>query len=94
MAIRFQWESEDSIFMAEAQPYDPEKVMLFDCISIDRHSGKTHQFQATLPQVTAIFALGFGSVGEDNTPGYHISVLYEAAQAALVKCERECSPIP
>lgn len=94
MAFHITMVMEDSIFMADAQPHDPEKAMLFDCISIDRHSGKTHQFQATLPQVTAIFALGFGSVAEDSTPGYHISVLYEAAQGALVKCERECSPIP
>ncbi len=96
--FRVEMEMEDTIMIAtEALSTSEEgrvNATSFDVLLIDRHSGKTHKTQMTFTELTAVFALGFGSVGEERTDGYWPERLYSQVKECLKDCPGECSPIP
>ncbi len=73
---------------------DGERVQHWKVVLFDGLTGKSFLGRWSLPELTAILALGIGSVGEDDTPGYQIDTLYKVAAPALKGCPRECYPIP
>lgn len=70
------------------------KGIKWDVLLIDGVTGTKHRCVWTFEQLTAIFALGVGSVGEDNASGYHAEKLQSIAESALECCPKECWPIP
>lgn len=66
----------------------------FHLTAIDALSGKTATATCTLDQLTAIFALGFGSVGENNTPGYWTDKLYDQIKGLFDDWPTDCRPVP
>lgn len=61
---------------------------------IDNLTGKCEKIKWTSEQMSAVLALGLGSVAEDSVPGYDTELLYSVAEAAIAGWQKEVRPIP
>lgn len=61
---------------------------------VDNLTGKFEKIDWTNEQMTAVLALGLGSVAEDSIPGYDTKKLYEVAEEAIKGWQKEVRPIP